>query len=135
VPSFCTVWQVAPVHRSLVDIPVTQDGAIYLDERRTMQTLGNAGYIAASDSADTGRTTFAPTEELVSDYNRGNLGTAVALATPDETPPPGKLGIFSDGAHHFEAVKLTTRGRRLFYDINGEILTTNGQTYLYGNAA
>jgi hypothetical protein len=129
MPSFCSIWQIQPVHRSLVDIPVTQDGAIYLDERRTFFALTDAAYNASSAAKDAGTTTFPTAEQMVDEYSHSNSGTAVALATPDDTPPPGKLGLFSDGAHHFEAVKLTTPGRRMFYDINGDVLTTNGQTY------
>jgi hypothetical protein len=128
-PSFCSVWQVTPVHRSLVDIPVTEDGAIYLDERETFSTIRNAATTAAFDAEDAGRSTFAPTDELVTDWNNGNLGPAVALQSPGDTPPAGKLGLFSDGALHFAAVKLTTSGKRLFYELNGEVVTTNAQIF------
>jgi hypothetical protein len=135
MPSFCSIWQVRPVHRPLVDIPMTQDGATYLDERKTMFALTDAAGNASMDAKDAGVDTFPTNAQLVDEYSHSNSGTAAALASPDATPPPGKLGVFSDGAHHFEAVKLTTPGRRLFYDLNDGVLTTNGQTYLYANAA
>jgi hypothetical protein len=128
-PSFCSVWQLTPVRRSLVDIPITEDGAAYLDERETFRTISNAATAASFDAEDAGRTTFAPTDELVSDWNNGNLGPAVALLSPGDSPPAGTLGLFSDGALHFAAVKLTGLGHRLFYDINGEVVTTNAQVF------
>jgi hypothetical protein len=129
-PSFCSIWQIKPVYRSLVDVAITEDGAIYLDERHTFLALTDAAYNASSDAKEAGTTTFPTAEQMVDEYSHSNSGTAVALASPADTPAPGKLGIFSDGAHHFEAVRLTTLGRRLFYDLNGDVLTTNGQTYL-----
>jgi hypothetical protein len=130
-PSFCSIWQIDPVYRSLVDVPITEDGAIYLDERHTFFALTFAADDASADAKEAGTTTFPTTEQMVDGYSHSNSGTAVALASPDATPPPGKLGIFSDGVHHFEAVKLTTLGRRLFYDLNDGVLSTNGQAYLY----
>lgn len=132
IPSFCSVFQVKPVHRSLVDVPITEDGAIYLDARTTMLAVRNGVDAASFDAKDAGVDAFPTSAQIVEEYSHSNSGTAVALATPDDTPPPGKLGVFSDGAHHFEAVKLTTLGKRLFYDVSGDVVTTNGETYLDG---
>jgi hypothetical protein len=60
----------------------------------------------------------------------GYAGDMVALSTPDATPDPGRLGIFSDGAHRFAAVALSTLGRRMVYDVDGDVPTTNGIAYL-----
>jgi hypothetical protein len=49
---------------------------------------------------------------------------------PPTPPRSDRLGIFSDGARHFAAVALSTLGRRTFYDVDGDVLTTNGIPYL-----
>jgi hypothetical protein len=71
-----------------------------------------------------------PADAFVRRY--GSDGDMVVLASPDAVPPAGTIGIFSDGGHHFEAVALSTLGRRMFYELNGDVLTTNGTPYLTG---
>ncbi len=113
---------------SFVDIPVTQDGAVYIDERHTLFEIRNAVLMAGGEAEEAHSGRFASADQFVQTYELDN--NMVVLATPDAVPPAGKLGIFSDGAHHFEAVALTTLGRRMFYDINGGVLTTNAPAYL-----
>ena len=126
-PSFCTLHLVS-TGIDIVDIPVTQDGAVYVDERHTLHVLRNAVFSAA-DNAQTARSpTFETADSFVGKY--GSYGEMVVLPAPDATPPPGPIGIYSDGAHHFAAVGVTALGRRMFYDVNGEVMTTNGTTYL-----
>jgi hypothetical protein len=126
-PSFCTIRLVA-TEIDFVDVPVTEDGAVYVDERHTVYEIRNAAFTAAQDAEDAHGETFESAEEFVRKYGAG--GDLVALASADATPPPRTTGIFSDGNRHFEAVALTTLGRRMFYDIDGDVLTTNGTTYL-----
>ncbi len=126
-PSFCTM-RLVSTRLDIVDIPVTQDGAVYIDERHTLFTIRNAAFTAADDAEEAHRATFEPADQYVHRY--GFDGDMIALATPDANPAAGVTGIFSDGEHHFEAVALTTLGRRMFYDINGDVLTTNGTPYL-----
>ena len=126
-PSFCTI-RVVSTGLAIVHIPVTQDGAVYVDERHTLFEIRNAVFTAADDAEEAGSGAFEPADRFVERYGSG--GEMVALATPDAAPPAGTIGIFSDGAHHFEAVALSTLGRRLFYDIDGDVLTTNGTPYL-----
>ena len=49
----------------------------------------------------------------------------VVLAAPADSPPPGKVGLYSDGAQHITVVALTPAGARLFIDANGGVLTSN----------
>ena len=127
-PSFCTI-PLASTGIDVVDIPVTQDGAVYVDERHTLFEIRNAAYTAADDAEEAQSATFETADQYVGKYGYDG-GDMVPLATPDASPPAGALGIFSDGAHHFEAVALSTLGRRMFYDVNGDVLTTNGIPYL-----
>jgi hypothetical protein len=126
-PSFCTL-RLVSTRLDIVDIPVTEDGAVYLDERHTLFELRDAAFTAASDADEAHSTTFERADQYVHKY--GSDGDLVVLATPDASPPAGTTGIFSDGGHHFEAVALTSLGRRMFYDIDGDTLTTNGTPYL-----
>ena len=112
----------------IVDIPVTQDGAVYIDERHTLFGIGTR----CSRRPATRRMLVARRSSLLisSSTGTGSKATCLSSRPPTRGPPAGTIGIFSDGAHHFEAVALTSLGRRMFYDINGEVLTTNGTSYL-----
>jgi len=57
-------------------------------------------------------------------------GQAVALAAPGDSPPSGKVGYCSDGAHHATFAVLSRAGRRLFIDSNGDVTSTNVLHYL-----
>ena len=126
-PTFCTV-RLASRRLDIVDIPVTEDGAVYLDERHVFSDIRNAVFTAASDAEQAHSTAFESAEQFVQKY--ASDGDIVALATPVASPGTGAIGVFSDGAHHFEAVGTTALGRRMYYDINGDMLTTNGTPYL-----
>lgn len=56
----------------------------------------------------------------------------VALAGPDAPAPvPGKLGYWSDGAHHYVLALSEGTGRRLFLEAEGDgVLRTNILDYL-----
>jgi hypothetical protein len=57
----------------------------------------------------------------------------VALASPADTPPPGSVGYYSDGARHAAAVVLSAAGRRLFVEVDADdVLRTNVAMYLGG---
>jgi hypothetical protein len=49
----------------------------------------------------------------------------VQLATPDPTPAPGAIGLYTDAARHVTVVAVSALGTRLFIDVNGEILSSN----------
>ena len=49
----------------------------------------------------------------------------VVLAGPGDSPPPGQVGLYSDGAQHATVVALTTAGARLFLDADGGVMTSN----------
>ena len=107
-PSFCTM-RLVSTGLAIVHIPVTQDGAVYIDERHTLFDIRNAVYTAADDAQG------AAADVRARRPVRGPIrvrGRMVALRPPTPLPPAGTIGIFSDGAHHFEAVALSTLGRR-----------------------
>ena len=55
----------------------------------------------------------------------------VPLASPADTPPPGSVGYYTDGAEHAAAVTLSAAGRRLFIEVEtDDVLHTNVARYL-----
>jgi hypothetical protein len=103
---------------TLVDIPLTQQGAVFEDERLFARDL--LGIVGIADSlAQGGR--FPPAASVVAKAG----GSVVALAAATDTPPAGKYGFYSDGNQHIAAVVLSSAGRRLFFEISGDTVSTN----------
>ena len=104
--------------RSLsLTVPVTQAGALFLHER----SLGDRMVAALDLVAGLGRDGRYPAFAAV----RGLIPNLVELAAPDATPPAGALGLYSDGAQHVTVGAMTVTGRRLYIDVNGEVLSSN----------
>ena len=102
---------------------VSVRGATVLDERaaagRLLRTIILATSVAPSAQ------TWPPAAGVVN----VSEGTVVALAAASDSPPPGKVGYFSDGGHMAVAT-LSSAGRRLFIDLNGDVTATNVLEYL-----
>jgi hypothetical protein len=99
-------------------IPLTQKGAVFEDEALFAGDL--LGIAGLADSLSTGGH-FPPADQVVA---KGG-GSVVALAAPTDTPPAGKYGIYSDGNQHIAAVVLSSAGRRLFFEVAGDTVSTN----------
>jgi hypothetical protein len=102
----------------LVDVALTQQGATFEDERLFASDLLSIVNVADS-MATAGH--FPPAAQVVPKFN----GAAVELAAPTDTPPAGKYGFYSDGNQHVAAVVLSSAGRRLFFEISGDTVSTN----------
>ena len=100
--------------RSLM-LPLTPAGSAYLATRR----VGNQLIAALEVASALGPDGHYPTAEDVA------VPGLVILAAPTDSPPPGKVGLYSDGAQHLTVVGLTPDGQRLFIDANGGVLTSN----------
>jgi hypothetical protein len=100
-----------------VDVPVTEAGALYLRD----VALGNRMVAALDVISALGSGGSYPAFAAVGDV----IPRLVELPSPDATPAPGQLGLFSDGAQHMTIVAVTLTGRRLFIDAAGEVLTSN----------
>jgi hypothetical protein len=85
---------------------------------------------AAEDK--TGYPTPAELLEYLGKSAPGSLGAVVALATPSDTPAGKAVGYFRDGAQHAATVVVSASGRRLFVELEGDVLHTNVARYLYG---
>jgi hypothetical protein len=135
---YCRVWLRRKTGRRLiVSVPLTQRGAVHLDEEARagdiMAVLFLAGYIAERRHLDRWPT---PAELLqrVGERAAATNPQLVALASPADTPPAGAVGYYSDGAQHAAAVMLSATGRRLFYESEGDgVIRTNLAEYVYGD--
>lgn len=102
----------------LVDVALTQQGATFEDERLFASDL--LSIVDVADSLATGGH-FPAAAPVVQKLN----GAGVELAAPTDTPPAGKYGFYSDGNQHIAAVVLSSAGRRLFFEISGDTVSTN----------
>ena len=87
--AFCTI-RLASTRIDIVDIPVTQDGALYVDERHTLYELRNAAFTAADNAETANRATFETAEEYVGKYDVDVDGDVLTTnGTPYLTDPDG----------------------------------------------
>jgi hypothetical protein len=119
--------------RVLFSIPLTQAGAVYLDEESKvgdMFTVGLLAELIQDDQKLAGAPTYA---QLLQEYPK-LARVAVELAAPGDSPPPRRVGYFSDGHEHTALAVLSTLGRRLFIEQSaGEVLNTNVAKYLFAD--
>jgi hypothetical protein len=119
--------------RLLVSIPLTQEGAVYLDEEaKTFDMSFKVGYVLYGVREDLKLSGWPTYEQVIQTYPQmGRI--LVKLAAPGDSPPPKKFGYYSDGQEHEAVVTLSTLGRRLFIETRpDEVLYTNVGKYLFG---
>jgi hypothetical protein len=141
---YCRVWLAARTIRRngerlrrprelIVSIPLTQRGAVFLDEQTKALDLQSvllvAGLLADRPNPDTWPTAA---ELLQSGSGRAFRRRLVALAESTDTPPEGVIGYYSDGQQHVAAVAVSASGRRLFVEWEADVLHTNVANYIYG---
>jgi hypothetical protein len=119
----------------IVSIPFTQEGAVFLEEQ--YDAFGLAGLLTLSELAaeEMGRAGYLTYAELLETATEGRpraRSLLVELAAPSDTPPPEKVGYYSDGAGHAAAVVVSGTGKRLFLEVNGDVLHTNISKHLFG---
>jgi hypothetical protein len=117
--------------RILASIPITQEGAVYLDEEKGAIKLFRASLDIALVK-DQLKLSGSPTYDQVVAAYPGAAKVLAPLATPDAAPPPKRVGYYSDGAEHTAFAILSTLGKRLFIEQSaGEVLTTNVSAHLF----
>ena len=123
--------------RLIVAIPLTQRGAVRLDEQRRANALATVLGIAAALPRREKLDRYATPAELVAYLpvlKRPLRLSVVALAGPSETPPAGSIGYYSDGAQHAAAVVVSASGRRLFFEADVDrVIRSNVTEYIYGD--
>jgi hypothetical protein len=100
--------------RSLT-LPLTPAGSAYLDAKRVGDRLVAAMAVASALGPD-GH--YPAAADVV-------VPGLVVLAAPTDSPPAGRVGLYSDAAQHLTVVALTAAGQRLYIDANGGVLTSN----------
>jgi hypothetical protein len=143
---YCRVWLAARTvkrggetrrrsREHIVSIPLTQKGAVYLDEQ--FKALGLSALLTVSEllAESRNRTGYLSPAQLLQLFRLARPRppfALVALAAPSETPPADAVGYYSDGARHAAAVVLSASGKRLFVEQNGDVLHTNVAKYIFG---
>lgn len=118
----------------MVAIPLTQAGAVRLDERARTHALVTLLEIAARRGNAGAFPTSADLVALAPVLPRPVRLSVVALAAPADTPPARSIGYYSDGAQHAAAVVLSATGRRLFIEYDADrVIRTNVLEYIYGD--
>jgi hypothetical protein len=111
--------------RLIVTVPLTQRGAVWLDEQARTVTLLGLLELAGILAQDRGQSTYPSSAELIA----RTRGAVLALSSPAATPPAGRYGYYSDARLHVAAVTLSAAGRRLFVEYDGDRLSTNVENH------
>ncbi|MDO8210645.1 hypothetical protein [Conexibacter sp. CPCC 206217] len=108
----------------VVRIPVTQAGAIALDESEKSALLIGALGMASTLGNGGNPSAFSTPAQLTRGLGARMLKregmSVVALAAATDTPRAGEVGYWSDGALHAAAVTLSAAGRRLYVELGPE---------------
>lgn len=120
--------------RPIVSVPITQAGAIHLDQQTKTLMLSSVLTLASLGGEQTPSGRYLTPAQLIEETGGRLTRTPwwrarpplVPLGSPDDTPPPGAIGYYSDGAEHGAAVTLSLTGRRLFIETDADdVIHTN----------
>lgn len=118
-----TMWK-AP-RREVADwrfatVPLTPAGAAFADERDVaVRVIGSELFLFARPMRD---------------RRLARLMHATLLPSPTQEPPPGRLGLYSDGHRHVYAAQRDHAGDLLFYEQDGDVTRTNLLRYLQNDS-
>jgi hypothetical protein len=139
---YCRVWR--PRHtirrhgqkidvsrRVIVSVPLTQQGAVFLDEESKTQEMFSIDIVAGVVQERQKLKGHPTYDQIIKEFPQ--LARAVApLAAPGDSPPPGKVGYYSDGLEHVAVVAISASGRRLFIEAAADdVFSTNVLQYLF----
>ena len=137
-PDYCSV---SPSGRQspLVSVPLTQTGAIALDEREKASTIFSLQLFAGTIADRVTPSAYpTPARFVASRYGRAFRRAGfpiVALAAPTDTPPPRAYGYWSDGRRSAAFVTLSAVGRRLYLQLGpDDEVSTNIIGALFGDS-
>ena len=102
----------------VLDIALNQRGATFLDEVQKADVMVDI-YGVTNSLSKAGR--YPAAAEVIATVTQ----KVVELTRPGDTPPPGTYGIYSDANRHIEIVAQSSAGRRLFLDLDGDVLSSN----------
>jgi hypothetical protein len=120
--------------RVVVSVPLTQKGAVFLDEEEKasdlLGTLLLAGFVADELKLDV----YPTHAQLIAEYPKA-AKVIVALANPTDSPPAGVVGYYSDGQEHVVVAIMSASGRRLFVEHAADnVVSTNVGRYIFGDS-
>lgn len=138
---FCRVWlperfghdgRRLTAAEPVVAIPLTDRGAIHLDE----QAKALAAYSLMESAVSRASWRFLPAPRLFERLRRDDATWSsielTELASPDDSPPPGAFGYYSDGGRHAATVVLSANGRRLFHELGpDQAINSNVLGYVF----
>jgi hypothetical protein len=136
---FCRVSLPRKKHRPkriLVSVPLTQEGAVHLDEERKSRTLFSllavADIVAEKLKLD-GSPTYDQLLTAVPRRARAEFSKlVVALPAPTAAPPPHKVGYYGDGTEQIAVAIVSAAGRVLFWRHGpDDVVSTNVLGYLF----
>jgi hypothetical protein len=117
--------------RLIVSIPLTQAGAVFLDEETKARKLLSLVFIAGLVAEELNITGWPSYTQLVDTLGQHSRRRLVALAAPADTPPARTIGYYSDRREHVAVAILSRSGRRLFIEARGDVLTTNVVRHIF----
>ncbi len=125
--------------RLIVAIPITQAGAVHLDEEEKAFNLQSLLLFADREGRPGENGYLTPTQLLEETdgllwrtSSRDRRLRIVTLASPGATPPVGAIGYYSDGGQHAATVIVSVAGRRLFLELApDDVLHTNIVEYVF----
>jgi hypothetical protein len=120
--------------RVIVSVPLTQLGAIYLDELEKATSLFGLLLVIGVKADERHSKTWPTAPDVLEGPIGRRLGPRlVALSSPSDTPSAGAIGYYSDGQQHVAVVIVSASGRRLFIEFAADdALHTNVARYLGG---
>jgi hypothetical protein len=126
-PDYCVVHLLtgrAP-RTPIAAVPVSARGATYLDERTTVRDL--LGLLLLTQRPSGRPTSPASMQTLTK-------GLVVPVSGPEQPPPTGHVGYWTDGTNEVYLGALSHYGVLFFYQyaINNDVVTTNVLDWLSG---
>jgi hypothetical protein len=138
---YCRLWLERKSRELIVSVPLTQPGAVHLDEEAKAGEMVDLLTIAGSLADRRGSRTWPTADELFrAEFGGKPLGELwprplAAIDSPSASPPPTAIGYYSDGRAHVASVILSAAGRRLFLELDDDrAVRTNVAEYIYASA-
>jgi hypothetical protein len=128
---YCRVWLLGrPVRRHerrriglIVSVPLTQIGAVFLDEESKARDLFRVLF-AVAIVAERRHLVGWPSYGVLRNLGFRKAGQRfVSLAAPTDAPPAGAIGYYSDGYHHVAVAIRSGSGRRLFVEFADDAIS------------
>jgi hypothetical protein len=141
---YCRVWLPARTvrrgdgrtripRRVIVSVPLTQSGAVFLDEESKARGLFRWLFGAEAVAENLKLSGWPSYAQVVEKLGPEAGQRLVSLASPTDTPPARTIGYYSDGREHVAVATLSRSGRRLFIEAAaGDVLSTNVARYIFG---